>query len=193
MKNAEPTLEALFDSPIRVRLLKLFLFNSLRNFENKTVADILNLPSRLIKNELLKLLDIKFISSKKIKGKNFFKTNQNFIFYGELRELIVKASPAAKEKMLKRLKNLGGIKMAVLSGIFLNMDNAHCDLLVVGDKMNASKFNKFLKELEAEVGKEIVYALMTTKEFYYRYNMYDRFVRDLLDFNHEKLINKLRL
>lgn len=203
MKNIEPTLDALFDSPIRVRLLKLFLFNPDRNFENKTIAKILNVNSGLIKKHLKKLSEARFIISKKISGKQVFKTNNNFVFYGELKGLIAKASPASKGKMLERLKNLGGIKLAVLAGIFFppkadqpwaeNLDNSHADLLLVGDKINSAKFNRFLKELEAEVGKEINCALMTVKEFNYRYGMYDRFVRDILDFKHEKLINKLKV
>ncbi|MEK7087077.1 MAG: hypothetical protein AAB958_00030 [Patescibacteria group bacterium] len=193
MKNVEPTLDALFDSPIRVRLLRLFLFSSDRNFDGKIVAEILNISFGLIKKHLEKLLTLRFIISKKLSGKQVFKINKNFIFYEELKELIAKASPASKEKMLERLKGLGGIKLALLSGIFLNLDNSRADLLLVGDKIKSSKFDRFLKELEAEVGKEINCSLMTTKEFYYRYNMYDRFVRDILDFKHEKLINKLRI
>lgn len=193
MKNPEPTLDALFDSPVRVRLLKLFLFNPERNFDAKTAAGILNIATGLITKHLKKLSQTRFIVSKKIDGKQIFKTNKNFIFYEELRELIAKASPASKEKMLKCLKSLGKIKLAVLAGIFLNLDNSHADLLIVGDKIKSSKFDRFLKELEAEVGKEINCALMTSKEFYYRYNMYDRFVRDILDFKHEKLINKLKI
>lgn len=193
MKNSEPTLDALFDSPIRVRLLKLFLFNQERNFDVKTIAGILNIATGLITKHLKNLSETRFIILKKIDNKQIFKTNKNFVFYDELRELIAKASPASKDKMLKRLKNLGKIKLAALSGIFLNSDNSHADLLLVGDKIKSSKFNRFLKELEAEVGKEINCALMTTEEFYYRYNMYDRFVRDILDFKHEKLINKLKI
>lgn len=193
MKSVEPTLDALFDSPIRVRLLKLFLFNFDKNFENKTVAKILNVAPNLVKKHLKKLSEIRFITSKKINDKQFFKINNSFIFYNELKELIAKANPASKEKMLKRLKDLGGVKLALLSGIFLNLDNPQADLLVVGDKVKISKFNKFLRDLEAEIGKEINYALMTTEEFHYRYGMYDRFIRDLLDFKHEKLINKLRI
>lgn len=193
MKNIEPTLDALFDSPIRVRLLKLFLFNPERNFDAKTVVKILNVASGLIGSHFKKLSQARFIIPKKIDGKQIFKTNKSFVFYEELKELIAKASPASKEKMLKRLKGLGAIKLAVLAGIFLNLDNSHADLFLVGDKIKSSKFDRFLKELEAEVGKEINCALMTTKEFNYRYNMYDRFVRDILDFKHEKLINKLKI
>lgn len=193
MKNVEPTLDVLFDSPIRLRLLKLFLFNPDRGFDCKMVAEILNTATGLIKKHLKKLSKTRFIIAKKINGKQIFKTNESFVFYDELKELIARASPASKEKMLRQLKRLGGVKLAVLSGIFLNLDNSHADLLVVGDKIKSSKFDLFLKELEAEVGKEINCALMTTKEFYYRYNMYDRFIRDLLDFKHENLINKLKI
>lgn len=193
MKTVEPTLDALFDSPIRVRLLKLFLFNPERSFEGKTIAEISNTAAGLIKKHLIKLSEARFIIPKTINGKRTFKINKDFIFYEELKELVAKASPASKEKMLKSFNSLGGVRLAVLSGIFLNLDNSHADLLVVGDKIKPSKFDRFLKELEAEVGKEINCALMTTKEFHYRYNMYDRFVRDILDFKHEKLINKLKI
>lgn len=193
MKNAEPTLDALFDSPIRVRLLKLFLFNPDKNFENKVVAKILNAAPTLIKKHLKKLSEMRFVNSKKISNKQLFNINNKFAFYNELKELIAKANPASKEKILKRLKGLGSVKLALLSGIFINLDNPQADLLVVGDKIRFSKFNNFLRDLEAEVGKEINYALMTTEEFHYRYGMYDRFIRDLLDFKHEKLINKLKI
>jgi hypothetical protein len=190
---AEPTLDILFDSPIRVRLLKLFLFNPDKNFENKAVVKILNVASSLVKKHLERLSGIKFITSKKVGAKQVFRVNSSFVFYNELKELIAKANPASKERMLKRLKSLGGVKLALLSGVFLNLDNPQADLLVVGDKIKVSKFNIFLKDLEAEVGKEINYALMTTEEFRYRHGMYDRFIRNLLDFKHEKLINKLKI
>jgi len=191
--KSEPTLDVLFDSPIRVRLLKLFLFNPDRNFDGKTITKILNATPVLIKKHLKKLSESRFIISKKISGKQIFKTDKNFGLYEELRELVTKASPASKEKILEHLRGLGGIKLAVLSGIFLNLDNSHADLLLVGDKIKQSKFDRLLKDLEAEVGREINCALMTVKEFNYRYNMYDRFVRDILDFKHEKLINKLKI
>ncbi|MCX6813832.1 MAG: hypothetical protein NT078_01200 [Candidatus Azambacteria bacterium] len=192
-KFSEPTLEALFDSPIKVKLLKLFLYNPDRDFESKAVSKKLNLKSAQVNKNLSNLVDIKFLSCKNLKDKKTFRVNRNFEFYDELRELVAKASPASKEKMLNRLKSLGKIKLALLAGVFINSDTSRADLLIVGNNIKPAKFNNFIKDLEAEVGKEISYALMTTKEFYYRYDMYDRFIRDLLDFKHKKLINKLKI
>ncbi|MDO8496320.1 MAG: hypothetical protein Q7S43_02925 [bacterium] len=128
----------------------------------------------------------------------FYALNPNFEFFGELRSLILKSSPAEKDKMIRKITGLGKVKLAVISGIFLNKNSADTiesdvDLFVVGDDINKAKLRTFLKSLEAEVGKELKFGLMDKDEFQYRYNMFDRFVRVLLEGPHEKLINKLGL
>ena len=95
--------------------------------------------------------------------------------------------------MINTVRRLGNIKLLVLSGVFTADDASRVDLLIVGDKINQRKFNNFLKDLEAEVGKELNCAVMTSKEFNYRYDMYDRFVRDLLTGKNEVLINRVNL
>ena len=64
---------------------------------------------------------------------------------------------------------------------------------IVGDDIDKAKLHNFLKSLEAEVGKEIKFGLMEKEEFEYRFGMFDRFVRVILEGPHEKLINKLGL
>ena len=192
-KFNEFTLEVLFDSPVRARILKMFLYAPERDFGIKIISKILNVKTALINKHLKTLSEIKFLKTKTIGGKKFFRVNSGFNSYNELKELILRINPASKEKILKQIMSLGKIKLAVISGVFMNFENARADLMVVGDKIKLNKFNKFLRNLEAETGKEINYALMTAEEFQYRYGMYDRFVRDLLEFKHEKLINKLKI
>jgi len=50
-----------------------------------------------------------------------------------------------------------------------------------------------LRSIESSVGKELHYVLMNTHEFKYRREMFDRFVLDVLEFPHRKLINKLKI
>ena len=124
--------------------------------------------------------------------------NSNFEFFEELKALILKASPAENNKMVAKILKLGRVKLAVVSGVFLNgnggaSDNSIADLFIVGDDINKDKLRKFLKALEAEVGKEIKLSIMDKEEFDYRYGMFDRFVRVLLESPHEKIINKLGL
>ena len=190
---SEQILEQLFDSPLKVKLLKLFLRNPNQGFTFKEAAKKIKGDSRSSRRQIEKLKSINFLTSKYRAKKIIYSINPRFVFYNELRTLVLKSSPASKEKMLSRLKGLGKVKLALLAGIFINSDTSRADILIVGDNIKPAKFNSFIKNLEAEVGKEINHALMTTKEFYYRHDMYDRFIRDLLDFKHEKLINKLKI
>lgn len=124
--------------------------------------------------------------------------NSNFEFFTELKSLIMKSSPAEKNKMIRKIYGLGRIKLALISGVFLNnekgsYDNSVADLFIVGDDINKDKLRIFLRALEAEVGREIKLSIMDKEEFDYRYGMFDRFVRVLLEGPHEKIINKLGL
>jgi len=127
------------------------------------------------------------------KKSRVFYFNQGFIFSEELKSLVLKSSPASKSKMFNRIKKLGRVKLAILAGIFLNQENSKADILIVGDDISDKRFRNFVKDLEAEAGKEICYSLISTEEFDYRLDMCDRFIRDLLEYPHEKLINKLKL
>jgi hypothetical protein len=45
--------------------------------------------------------------------------------------------------------------------------------------------------MEAEIGKELRYAYFSTDEFRYRLSMYDKLIRDILDYPHRVLLDKL--
>ena len=79
--------------------------------------------------------------------KTYF-VNSDFDFYNELKTLVLKSSPTSKEKLLKRLKVLGRVRLAIISGVFINSDNSRVDLLVVGDSIKNKKLSSFLKDLE---------------------------------------------
>jgi len=197
---SEQILEHLFDSPAKVKLLKLFLRNPSRFFLLSEIISKAQIGSRVVKKQIKGLLSIDFLRQKKvkanrkkgIKGGLYFGVNPMFDFYSELSSLILKSSPTSKEKMLRRIMRLGRIKMALISGVFLNTENSRVDLFLVGDDISSAKLQRFLADMEAEVGKEIEYAAMNIKEFDYRFHMFDRFVRDILEKPNEKLVNRLK-
>ena len=190
---AEQVLEQLFDSPLKVRILKLFLRHPGRVFTMKEITRRVKSDSDSCRYHIDKFRNIKLID-RKFKGTTrTYLVNPEFDFYTELRTLVLKSSPASKKKILNRLKKLGGVKLAVLSGVFLNLENPRVDLMVVGDRMHKKRLTSFFRDLDAEVGKELDYVILTTKEFKYRYDMFDRFIRDILERPHDKLINKIRV
>ena len=130
----------------------------------------------------------------KRKPKIAYGLNTGFEFFSELRDLILKSPPSEKRDLLERINKLGKIKLAIISGIFLDKelnDPLAVDLFLVHDYLDRRKLTQFLKNLEAEVGTDVRFATMEKEEFKYRLSMFDRFVRVLLEGPHEKLINKL--
>lgn len=203
-------LEQLFDSSVKAKLLKLFLRNSDRGFQVKEAAQRTQSETRKVKKQIEGLAEIGFLKIKKVtqaaakksKGKNreqkdvlkpgiYYSVNRHFDFYTELANLVLKSVPTSKERILNNLKKLGRIKLAVIAGVFLNTDNSRTDMLIIGE-INRKKLENFLTKLEAEVGREINYSVMSLKEFEYRYHMFDRFLRDIFEKPHEKLICKIR-
>jgi hypothetical protein len=50
-----------------------------------------------------------------------------------------------------------------------------------------------IKRLEGEFGREIRYALFSTSDFRYRLGVYDRLIRDVFDYPHRLLLDKIGL
>jgi len=57
--------------------------------------------------------------------------------------------------------------------------------------LNESKVESAIRSLEAEIGIEIRYAAMTSEDLMYRVGMYDKLTRDVFDYPHKILIDKI--
>jgi hypothetical protein len=190
-------LDNLFGSRIRVKILKFLFRNYPGGFLAGELATKIQETYPATKKEIESLIKIRLIQKTKT-AKIKYSLNPNFEFFPELKDLILKASPAEKNKMVAKILKLGRIKLALVSGVFLNgsdsvSENSVADLFIVGDEINKDKLRTFLRALEAEVGREVKLSIMDKEEFDYRHGMFDRFIRVLLEGPHEKIINKLGL
>ncbi len=199
-------LEQLFESYLKVRILRFFFRNCGEVFPIKEIFRRIRSKNFLVRREINKLDKLGLLRRKKgwieIKGRGgrvkkeqriVYFLNNDFDFFNELKNLFLKSAISSKQDLTERVRRLGNIKILLLAGVFTGDENAKADILIVGDKINSKKTNTFLKDLEAEVGKELNCVVMSTREFNYRYDMYDRFVRDLLTGKSEILINKINL
>lgn len=208
----EQILEKLFESVPKVRLLRLFVRNPEQLFAFAEVVKKTSLRAPVARKELKKLLNLELVAQKVAtlreetakgvgtkKHRVLIKTRKVPVFYAnlkfrllpELKDLITKDSITPRKKLLRQLQKLGSLKLVVLSGIFLNSELARTDLLIVGDNVKRMALERLLAEVESDLGRAVQYTLMESKEYEYRINMYDRFLRDIFELPHEKLINKL--
>jgi len=193
-------LEKLFDSHIKIRLFKLFLRNPDESFSYAQAHDKLLIKTneeREFKKELQKLRDIEFVLEKKKStkkdGESVYSLNPSFTFLNELKNLVLRSSPVDQQKLAEKIHNLGKVRLAVLSGVFMGARSStsiRTDILVVSDVISERRFTTFIKTVEAEVGVDIKYTLLSTEEYEYRVKMFDRFLRDIFERPHVILIGK---
>ncbi|MFA5993760.1 MAG: hypothetical protein WC823_02245 [Parcubacteria group bacterium] len=183
-------LEILFGSKERARLLRFFLQNPSQEY---AYADIVrrNMFKGNVKKEVENLRKIKFILSRTRKGKISYALNQEFSFYPELKNLISKSNVYPQCKSIANVDKIGNIKLAAISGVFINYPKSKADMIIVGDDIKRAKLKNLMSNLEAEIGKEIDFVLMNGEEFKYRLNMLDKFILEFLEGPHEELINKV--
>ena len=82
------------------------------------------------------------------------------------------------------------MSLLLAAGIFINDPKSRLDLLIVGDRLKKGILEKIVKSIEADIGKELSYAVFDNADYVYRLSMYDKLVRDVLDFPHEVIIDK---
>lgn len=199
----------LFGSQARVKILRLFLLNPLDAFDPAMVAEKskVRLPDARREISLLKTVGIigdkvfikeiivkrgskKTVTKKRISG---YQLKAGFPLLTPLKNLVVSESPLNRDEIAGRFRAVGKIKFLALSGIFIDEPEARVDLLIVGDNLKKRAIETALKSIEAEIGKELSYGVLETAEFLYRVSVYDKFVRDILDFRHDAVINKVGL
>ncbi|MEI7890728.1 MAG: hypothetical protein WCI36_02055 [bacterium] len=185
------TLEALFGSKAKTRILRFFLLNHEKEYSTPDIAkkNMLALPS--VRKEINDLKKIKFLIEKTKKGAKYYSLDQEFPFYSELKSLFARSTASPESKSLAKLKNIGDVKLALISGIFLNYPKSKVDMVLVVNNVSRSKLKNVMDNLEAEIGKEVSFVLMNSEEFKYRLDMLDRFLLDFVEGTHLELIDKI--
>lgn len=199
-------LEKLFGSHAFVKMLKLFYLNPEQVFPPYEVAKRTHTKQDATRRELRLLLNIGLIRkatqtieeepiepNKKPKKITIsgYALDPSFQLLHELRDLILTVAPLSKQELTNRLRHVGRVKLAVLSGIFLKRNDSRIDMLIVGDSLKKGQLDVTLRSIESEVGKELSYAILETSDFKYRMGMNDKFIRDVFDYPHEVIIDKI--
>ncbi len=176
----------------RVKIMRLFLLNRNKGFKNKDIVKRSRISPNAVRRELRLLASVNFIKRRSLVSLDWY-FNPLFKYGEEFKDLLLSSDTLNKQVILNNFKKVGRVKLIIVSGIFIKNDDSRVDLLIVGDKMKRGKIEKGVHKLEAEIGVELVYAIFDTKEFIYRLNMYDKLVRDILDYPHEVLLQAKEL
>ena len=189
------TLAKLFGSETKVKIMRLFLFNpdhvfGTREISNRVKSNQAKVRKEASMLEKMGLVKRRVITRKKSNGHGFILDSQ-FAYLLPLQNFLINVEPLNPKEIIKKVAKLGTIKLIIISGVFIQEPESRLDILVVGDNVKKTKLENTIKTLESEIGKELKYAYFTTVDFQYRLSMFDKLIRDVLDYPHRKVLNRL--
>lgn len=184
-------LSRIFGSPARIKLLRLFIFNNDAAFSATDIAFRARTSKDATKKELSVLLTSGLIKKRTGKAGAGYVVNKRFPHYEALATFVRATTDISDTDAIATLKKAGNLRLVALSGLFTGAIESKIDLLVVGDKLEERPLATAVRALEAELGRELRYASFTTEEFRYRQGVYDRLLRDLFDYPHRAILDRL--
>lgn len=197
----------LLGSPARAKILRLFVFNQDECYTNEQIAKKAQVTKTAVQKELKYIEKAGLIKKKQCtqeisqgRGKNKTIKKKKVAGWGAqerspyLPALLVflrSVAPMAKDDVAGRLQSIGRMRLIVLAGRLCEDDNSRIDLLLAGDGIDDKKLQAALRGIEADLGTEVRYASFPTDEIRYRLNVYDKLVRDVFDYPHQILLDRL--
>lgn len=191
-------IDALFGSKTRVKLLHLFLNNPGKSFYVREITRKIDEQINSVRRELANMLKVGIIKNNNVDNKLYYEINQRYEYYvplraifgdGDMTEVVPPATgQQADDDVTAILSELKGLKLAVLSGVFVAQSNSQVDLLLVGD-VSPAKTKSVVSELEKHEGREINYSLMPYDDFYYRFSIRDKFLTSVIKSKHRVVID----
>lgn len=186
-------LAKIFGSPARLKMLRLFVFNHDSAFTPLEVAGRLKLSKEVVRRELTELCASSLLQKKGERVPTRYQVNPRFEYLAALNTFIRETTNVRPRTIVAALRRAGTPQLIVLSGFFTGVLESQIDLLIVGDHLEERMIVRAVHSLEAELGREIRYAFFPTADFRYRFGVYDRLLRDIFDYPHHRLIDKVGL
>lgn len=186
-------LAKIFGTPARLKILRLFLFNQGVSLTLADIAERSKLNAPAVRRELTDLLAANLLRKKGVRTAAQYQINPKFEHLAALDVFIRDTTNVRPQDVLSALRRAGTLRLVALSGFFTGVMEPQVDLLVVGDHLDERTLAKAIRSLEAELGREIRYASFATADFRYRRGVYDRLLRDVFDYPHRVLLDRIGL
>jgi hypothetical protein len=194
-------LAILFGSPARVKLLRFFLFNPSQEFTFDDISRRAKLVRRTARTEMNALERAEVIKKKMVYMKHpereikvrmqVYALNSKFPQLPSLQTFLFETAPINGKTLVKHMRKVGPIDFLAATGVFMREFDRRLDVLIGMKKVNEHKVEVAMRALEADLGIEIRYAALATEDLKYRVGMYDKLTRDVFDYPHQILIDKV--
>ena len=187
------SLAKLFCSSTRLKLLRLFVFNQMASFTLEEASFRTKSNTPIARKELTALLSVGIVRKRGTGRAARYGINKHFIHLDALTIFLRETTVIGPKEVLNSLRKAGSLRLVVLTGIFTGVIEPKVDLLIVGDKLEERALASAIRTIEADFGREIRFSAFSTEDFRYRFGVYDRLLRDVFDYSHRTILDKIGL
>ncbi len=197
-------LDKLFGSKTRVKLLNLFFDNPDSCFYVRGISRDLKENINSIRRELINLEEMEIVvpvpletldipapelARETQEKRKYYQVNKEHLLYHELLNLIMHSRVLTDKALLEKLKNEKGIRLLVLSGIFVGNPHARTDILIMGS-VDKNRIKRLIASMERDFEYPLRYSIMSQKEFDYRNSMTDKFLFEIMESKKIVIVDK---
>lgn len=176
---------------MRLKLLRLFLFNPETQFTTSEAAQRTKAAAAAVRKEINALVAMKVVRKRGNGVKASYMADARFKHHDALSNFLRATTGISDTSVVSNLRKAGSLRLVALTGLFTGAIEPKVDMLVVGDRLDDRSLSQIVHTLEAELGRELRYASFSTEEFRYRTGVYDRLLRDIFDYPHRTVLDKI--
>ena len=197
--SMEQSINSLFGSKTRVKLLNLFLSNPDEKFYVREISRTIDEQVNSVRRELTNLESVGVVKSSTEDRKIFYGANQRFKYYIPLRAIFAGTEIAENQDVVKNtpsdswLYRIDDIKkfidIVIIAGVLVDDSDSNVDMLLVGDN-SGGELSLWAGELEKSEGRELNYVILAAEDFYYRYTTQDTFIKNIFENKHLVVFDK---
>ena len=196
----EQSINALFGSKTRVKLLNLFFNSPDQKFYVREISRTIDEQVNSVRRELTNLESVSVVKSSTEDRKIYYQANQRFKYYLPLRVIFagvkigdgisVDKKTSDIDKWQSELSDIQNeVELLVLFGVLADDPKSNIDMLLVGDNYG-HKLSEWASNIENKEGRELNYMILSMEDFYYRYTTQDTFIKGLFESNHKVIFDK---
>lgn len=197
---ADP-LSILFGSTARVKLLRFFLFNPSKQFTFDEISRRARLVRRTARTEINALERAGVIKGKQtyatVDGRekkmrvHAYTLNDKFPELQALQTFLFETAPINERTLMRHLRKAGKLDFVAMCGVFVRDFEQRLDVLLAMKTVPETKVETAIRSLESELGIEIRFAVLSSEDLVYRVGLHDKLTRDVFDYPHQILVDKL--
>lgn len=196
----EQSINALFGSKTRVKLLNLFFNSPDQKFYVREISRTIDEQVNSVRRELTNLESVGVVKNSTEDRKIYYQANQRFKYYLPLRVIFagvkigdgisVDKKTSDIDKWQSELSDIQKeVELLVLFGVLADDPKSNIDMLLVGDNYE-HKLSEWASNIENKEGRELNYMILSMEDFYYRYTTQDTFIKGLFESGHKVIFDK---